>query len=69
VGSVYVCEAETDQQASIGNHSRKKGQSNVRRKSMLKKISNIIKSRNVRFCSRNGGDVSDPHVKFFSQSQ
>jgi len=41
---------------------------NVRRKSILEKLSNIARSRKTRFFSRNGGDVSQPHVKFYSQS-
>ena len=65
VGSVYVSETENDQQSSGGNKiidnskgSRKKGNRNVRRKSTTEKISNIIRSRKARFCSRDGRVVS-----------
>ena len=31
---------------------------NVRRESTMEKIANIVRSRNARFCSRDGGVVS-----------
>ena len=71
VGSVYISDTENDQQSSAGNKiignpkgSRKKGERNVRRKNTSEKISNIVRSRKVRFSSRNG-DVSQPQVKFY----
>ena len=72
VGSVYVFETENDQQSSGGNKiignrngSRKKAERNVRRKSTMQKISNIVRSRKARFCSRDGGVVSQEQVKFY----
>jgi len=71
MGSVYVSDTENDQQSSGGNKiignpkgSRKKGERNVRRKSTLEKISNIVRSRKARFCSRDGGVVSQDQAKF-----
>ena len=65
VGSIYISDTESNQQSSSGNKiignpkgSRKKGSRNVRRKSISEKISNIVRSRKVRFSSRNGGVVS-----------
>jgi len=40
-------------------------QRNVRRKSTSEKMLNIVRSRKSRIYSRNGGDVSQPQVKFF----
>ena len=61
MGSVYVSDTENDQQCGAGNKIignpkglRKKGERNVRRKSTLEKISNIVRSRKARFSSRNG---------------
>ena len=72
VGSVYVSETENDQQPSGGNKItgnpkslRKKGERNVRKKSTMEKISNIVRSRKARFCSRDGGVVSQDQVKFY----
>lgn len=69
VGSVFVSETENDQQSSggskiIGNPkgSRKKGERNVRRKSTMEKISNIVRSRKSRFSSRNQVDVCPQQV-------
>ena len=72
VGFVYVSKTENDQQSSGGNKiignpkgSRKKGERNVRRKSTMEKISNIVRSRKARFRSRNGGVVPQDQVKFY----
>ena len=72
VGSVYVSETENDQQCSAGNKiignpkgSKKKGERNVRRKSTMEKIANIVRSKKARFCSRDGGVVSQDQVKFY----
>ena len=71
VASVYVSDTENDQQSSgnkiVGNSkgSRKKSERNIRRKSMLEKISNIVRSRKARFSSRNGGYMSQHQVKFY----
>ena len=72
VASFYVSGIENDQQSSAGNKiisnpkgSRKKGERNIRRKSTLENISNTVRSRKAMFSSRNGGDVSQPHIKFY----
>ena len=74
VSSVYVCDTKNDQQSSVSNQiignpqgSRKKGKRNVWRKSMLEKISSIVRSRKARFSLRNGGDILRPQVKVCSQ--
>ena len=72
VGSVYVSSTKNDQQSSatnkiIGNpeSSRKKGENNVMKKITLEKISNTVRSTKAGFSSRNGGDVSQPHIEFY----
>ena len=72
VDSAYVYDTENDQQSSASNQIignlkgfRKKGQRNVRRKSTSEKISNIVRSRKAMFSLRNGGDISQPQVKFY----
>ena len=72
MGSVYISDTENDQQSNAGNKiignpkgSRKKGERNVRRKSTMEKISNIIRSRKTGFCSRDGGVVYQDQLKFY----
>ena len=75
VGLVYVCDTKNEQQSSTGNQiignpegSRKKGQRNIRRKSYDRKDVKHCKIKEIRFSSRNGVDISQPRVKFYSQS-
>ena len=70
--SVYISYTENDQQSNASNKiignpkgSSKKGERNVGRKRTLAKISNIVRSRKVRFSSRNGGDVTQYQAKFY----